>query len=493
MKKYLSLILLSLAFVACSGVEISQRDDNTSNSESLILKIDSLFNEKMFAHAFWGVKIASLESGKSLYEQNADKLFMPASNEKILTTAAALKVLGPEFHFVSKLDYTGTIENGVLNGDIFAYSNGDPTLYTRFFDSPLVLFKKYAKELKAIGIRRINGNIIGDDSAFEDEHLGYGWAYDGLLYWYSAPFGPLQLNENYIDVTVTPGKYAGDNTELFPNISSSYVNLVNNLSTVDSVNAGFDFARGFCDNDFVFSGELKAGTKSFEVSPTVINPTLFYVTTLKDVLEQEGITIQGGVFDIREYSNTGQRKNLTIYESPALKDIAKGLMKRSQNLYAETFARTSAWFRTGNGSMRNAREIVAATLSEFGLEPGSYRYMDGSGLSRYNYVSPNQLVQILVGMYNSDMIDIWLDALPIAGVDGTLRSRMKNTSAENNVRAKTGTISNVRGLSGYVTDKDGEEYVFSFLINSHLLSSKDTEIITDKVLELIASYSDKKD
>jgi D-alanyl-D-alanine carboxypeptidase/D-alanyl-D-alanine-endopeptidase (penicillin-binding protein 4) len=163
-------------------------------------------------------------------------------------------------------------------------------------------------------------------------------------------------------------------------------------------------------------------------------------------------------------------------------------MKRSQNLYAETLVRTMGVYEKGGGSFDSGKAVVEARMTEIGIQPDTYSYADGSGLSRYNYVSPEELVKILEFMYKSQCKDLWLDILPHAGVDGTLSNRMKGTRTEGNVKAKTGTISNVRGLSGYVTTAAGEELVFSFLVNGHLLSSRDTDRITDSILEIIANF-----
>ena len=160
-------------------------------------------------------------------------------------------------------------------------------------------------------------------------------------------------------------------------------------------------------------------------------------------------------------------------------------------MYAETMVKTMGWKKSGVGSFREGKKVVEKVLAGFGIEAQSYAYRDGSGLSRYNFLSPRQIVKILKGMRNSEHSDTWKEIQPIAGVDGTLKNRMKGTKAEGNVRAKTGTISNVRGLSGYLTTSAGEELVFSFLINGHLRSSKETELITDKVLILIAEYPKK--
>ena len=152
----------------------------------------------MFKHAHWGVLIKSLDTGRKWFEKNSEKVFMPASNEKIITTSSALLNLGPQFKFETKLYYIGDLRDSVLQGDLVVWSNGDPTMYTRFYDDPRDVFNKWADMLDSLGIKKISGNIIGNDNAFDDNHLGYGWSYGGLDSWYSAEVGALQLNENYI-------------------------------------------------------------------------------------------------------------------------------------------------------------------------------------------------------------------------------------------------------------------------------------------------------
>ena len=174
--------------------------------------------------------------------------------------------------------------------------------------------------------------------------------------------------------------------------------------------------------------------------------------------------------------------------SPSLSEILKGMMKRSQNMYAETMVKTLGFYNSGTGSFNEGKKVVETVLANFGIEPETYAFTDGSGLSRYDYISPNQIVKILKGMKNSEYWSVWKELFPIAGVDGTLSKRMKGTKAEKNVFAKTGTISNVRGLSGYLTTANGEEIVFSFLINGHLRNSSENEAITDSVLSIIAEY-----
>ncbi len=484
--KQILLILTAAAILTATGCSASR---DLTVTKSLYEKIDERFSDSLFAHAFWGVKIESLTSGRVIYERNADKLFMPASNQKILTTAAALLTLGSDFKFETDLYHNGTIQDSVLNGDLIVAGNGDPTFYTRFFNDPRDLFFFWADTLKKIGIKKIKGNIIGDDNAFDDNHLGTGWAYDNLDTWYSAEVGALQFNENYIDLKIIPPADISGNAEIIPNIPSSYFKIVNDLKINCDTIISVSVTRPLNDNNITVSGNLLAGGRAIENSPSIHNPTLFFTNVLKETLEAKGIEVEGSAIDCDEivgwFSNQSGFSLINKHYSPPLKEILKGLMKRSQNMYAETMVRVMGLNKSGIGSFDEGKKVVEEILAGFGIMPGTYTYVDGSGLTRYDYVSPNQIIKILKGMKSTNLWDIWIELFPIAGVDGTLRTRMKGTSAEGNVKAKTGTISNVRGLSGYLTASDGEEIVFSFLVNGHLRSGLETEMITDSVLEMI--------
>lgn len=489
-KKLIKIIFLfSFLIYGCAGSGLIEQKNPFS-----ILKqnIKNKFSDSLFAHAHWGVLIKSLKDGKVWYKQNSEKMFMPASNEKIPTAASVLVNLGPDFKFETFLTYNGIIQDSVLHGDIIIFSDGDPTLYNKFFDDPRDLFFHWADLLRLMGIKKINGNIVGDDNAFDDNPYGYGWSFSGLDVWYSAEIGALQLNENYVDLEIIPPVNKYDTVKIIPNLPSKYFNIINNLTVIDSGFSRISVSREFGTNNITVSGKVAAGRKPFERSPSISNPTLFYVTVLKEVLDSSGVIVAGIPMDCDDIKLWDHKpEDFILIEkhlSPTLKEILKGMMKRSQNLYAETMPRVLGLKKENVGSFRMGKKVVEETLSGFGIKPETYAYMDGSGLSRYDYISPEQIVKILEGMQKSKFAKDWMELLPIAGVDGTLKNRMKGTKAEGNVRAKTGTISNVRSLSGYVTTKSGEELVFSFIVNGHLLSSKDTEDVTDSVLEMLAEY-----
>ncbi len=486
MKLSLILALIVFTFWGCSSVHQYYTHEETREL------IAQKFDDSSFAHAHWGVQIESLTTGEVWYKRNSEKMFMPASNEKIPTTAAALISLGPEYKFRTQFYYSGEIVDSVLIGDLVVVGNGDPTFYTRFFEDSRVPFFSLADTLLQMGIREIDGDIIGDDNAFDDRRYGYGWSVHGLDSWYSAECGALQFNENYIDLKIIAPSNLRDSVQILPNVKSSYFQIINNIDVVDTGRTRLSVNRAYGTNEIVISGNLHIGTDTLERSPSIFNPTLFYTTVLKETLVENGIVVSGIPLDCDDIDswNIDERniKLLVEHESPKLDEIITILMKKSQNMYAETMVKTMGFEESGIGSFYEGRKVVEEVLSDFEVEPSTYAYMDGSGLSRYNFISPSQIVKILKGMRESEYWEVWKDALPIAGIDGTLKRRMRGSKAEGNVLAKTGTISNVRGLSGYLQTAAGEDIVFSFLVNGHLLSSRDTELITDNVLSIIAEY-----
>ncbi len=494
LSKIFILLFLLIILDGCGSHSVVSRFNPNPEINLLAENIDEIFNDTAFSHAHWGVEIKSLQDGKIWYSRNNNKMFMPASNEKIPTTAAALKILGPDFKFTTTLYSFGEIRDSVLHGDLIVVGNGDPTIYSRFYETSLEVFNCWADSLKSCGIKKIDGNIIGYDNLFDENPIGYGWSHGGLDAWYSAEAGPLNFNENYIDLKIEPDPETGK-AKITPNVETGYIEIENNTMVCDTGRGGILVSREYGGNKIVVSGIMKSDRKAFEKSPTITNPTHFYVTVLRETFISNGIEVAGKALDCDDIGMNDFQPQpeavLLVHHSVPLKDILKMLMKRSQNLFAEIMPRAISLEVNGQGSFRMGKKVIAELLESWGIPQDSYAYMDGSGLSRYNYISPSILVTILEKMREDQYYPLWKDFLPVAGIDGTLRRRMKGTSAEGKVFAKTGTISNVRALSGYTTTADGEEIVFSFLVNGHLLSSYDTELITDKVLELITSFSRK--
>ncbi len=456
----------------------------------IVEQIKENFDDERFFNAHWGVLIKSMDTGDIWWAHNEDKLFLPASNEKIPTTAAALNYLGPDFKLETHVSTDGKIVDGVLDGNLIVFGTGDPTIYTRFFDSPLQVFEGWAEQLKEKGITQINGNIIGDDDAWSDDHVRGSWPLGDLTPWYYAEYGPLTFNENYVDIQIIPPETVDGTVTLEPNVKSSYYTLDTDIEVVEEGRNRISLYRERDSNIIKVSGQVVAGSRSFERTPTITNPTKWYVHVLTETLEANGIDVLGGPVDCDEidgWDHTPEDfETLIVHESPEMVEILKGLMKRSQNMYAESIPHILGWKATGEGTFSAGRQVIRDELAQFGVDGDGFQYSDGSGLSRYNYISPSIIVKIYEGMLEGPYGDEWYECQSIAGVDGTLRGRMKDTPAENNVRGKTGTISNTRALSGYVTTAAGEKMVFSFLVNGHMRSSSEVNDVTDPSLALIA-------
>jgi D-alanyl-D-alanine carboxypeptidase/D-alanyl-D-alanine-endopeptidase (penicillin-binding protein 4) len=445
------------------------------------------------AHAQWGVAVRSVDRGDSLFSLDAGKLMMPASNMKILTLATAAEILGWDARATTSLETNGHVVNGVLEGDLFIRGGGDPTINSRD-DRATTVFAQWANTLSAAGVTSIRGRIVGDDQAFDDEGLGGGWAWDYLQYGYAAPVGALQYNEDVAELAVTPAPTQGDPAivRLAP---GSGLALLNRAVTGAPESADtIDYRRHLDSPVLEITGSIPCGGKPVLRSVAVVNPTVFFAQSFKDALVAYGIPVSGEAVDLDDVSGqvdlTAERRVLTSTESPRLREIGGVLMRVSQNLYAETLVKWSGRARGGLGTFAAGKIAMQAALLAWGIGDGAYVIADGSGLSRYNYVSAEALSSVLAQMYKDPKHrDAFLSTFPVAGRDGTVSTRLRRTRAEGNAAVKTGSISNVRSLSGFVRTRDGEMLVFSILANDFVLPAATVNWITDVAVEVLANFT----
>lgn len=430
---------------------------------------------------------------------------MPASNMKILTLAVAAESLGWDYRFTTTLEARGTISSGVLHGDLIVKSNGDPTVNTRNGRAAAVI-DEWAQALRAAGIDSVDGRIIGDDQAFDDEWIGEGWAWDYLQYDYAAPVGALEYNEDFAALTIAPASDVGGRP-LVQLESGSGLELVNHATTGAEGSANtIDYRRHLDRPVIEVTGSIPLGGKTDTRSVAVVNPTVFFAESLKSELSARGIAVSGPGVDFddvaAEFLSTTSTTNhggsaststmIAKTESPSLRDIATVLMKISQNLYAETLLKAVGAMANGLGTTEGGRIAARKTLSAWGIKTDSYVMYDGSGLSRYNYLTAGTVVEVLLHMYKDPRHrDAFLPALPIAGKDGTIATRMRGTRAEGNAIAKTGSISNARSLSGFVKTRDGEMVVFSILANDFVIPSATITAMADLAVESLANFTRK--
>jgi serine-type D-Ala-D-Ala carboxypeptidase/endopeptidase (penicillin-binding protein 4) len=447
--------------------------------QALLADLSRIFHAPAMSQGIWGVEVKSLDSGRVLFALNPKTLMMPASNMKILTLSAAAETLGWDYRFKTRLEATAPIESGALEGDLYVVGGGDPTINSRDGRAESLL-DEWAAALKAAGISRIDGNIVGDGSAFEPNGFGQGWSWDYLQYGYAAPASALEFNENTATLTVTPGASAGDQAKLELS-SDTGLGLVHHVTTGAAGSpTSIEYERLPNDHWLDVKGSIAADAKPATREVAVSNPTLYFARMTFNGLTSRGIVVHGLPRDRTDQAvlDAGPRRVLVESLSPSLRDVAKTMMKASQNLYAETLLRTIG--------KAKAHDVLAA----WSIPDATYVQADGSGLSRYDFVTADVIVTILERMFKDPRHhDAFTAAMPIAGTDGTVASRLKDTRAEGNALAKTGSISNVRALSGYVRTRDGETLAFSILANAFTIAPATVNWIADVAVEELANYS----
>ena len=460
--------------------------------------IDGILAAPALEHSAWGVLVRSLnaaDSDSTLYSVHARTLLMPASNMKIVTLAAAAERLGWDYHYETQLLASTPIQSGVLHGDLIVVGSGDPSIGDRDRnDTPAHVFDTWAENLKVLGLRRVEGRIIGDDNAFEDETLGAGWTWDDLSEGYSAGVGALQFNEDTIRATISPGLAVGDEAVVTVDPAGSGLVIRNELRTTTGGGPRSITPRRLPGSpELVLRGSVPLGSAPTAHFLSVDNPTQYFVTVLRNTLIEHGIGVDGPAVDIDDITDRPSRDRAAVllsHRSPPFSVLATTLMKVSLNFDAETFLKTMSAASDNVATARGGLAAVRDTMKAWGVEDGGLIMRDGSGLSRYNYVTPQTLVTILTHIDHDARLRGPFEAtLPIAGRDGTLARRMVGTAAADNAHAKTGSIANARALSGYVTSADGERLVFSIIANNFEVPASVIEQTADQIVVRLAQFT----
>ena len=474
-------VLFSFLAAGCAIFQPTGRPNDPLRA--LTYDIDAILSDSVFVPAYASLKIVSLDRGDVLYERDSKKLMRPASNMKLLTASAAISLLGKEHQFKTAISSTDTIRDGVLEGNLYFKGYGNPDLKTADLDT-------LVKQIKAAGISEIRGDVCADVSYFDDLYWGYGWNWDDEPYQYAAFLTPLTINDNCVRVLVGPGRAAGDSAFVSIEPATSYVSVVNTARTVaDSVTRRLNVTRLFKErlNTIIVEGEVKTGSRLSETEISVWRPELYAAHLLKEALGRKGIRVSGSAV-VRPSPTKVQE--IALHQQ-RFDSMVVNLNKISDNLSAELTLKTLGAIRKGiPGSAQAGLYVVREFLSSLGIDTTKFLNADGSGLSYYNLITTEMLSQLLIGMARRpDVFPLFYESLPIAGVDGTLRNRMKGTFAEGNLRAKTGTISGVSSLSGYVKSRDGEMLVFSMTMQNFLQSSRFYRDAQDKIGALLAGFS----
>lgn len=452
--------------------------------------VDAILGSPILQRGFWGVHIRPVDTGDVWYARNADKLMMPASSIKIVTLAAAAERLGWDFRFETKVYAAGQTRAGVLHGDLIVAGSGDPSL-DDWDGIARRLWGDWATQLKAAGITAIDGRIVGDDNAFDDDGLGAGWAWDDIATGFAAPVSALQFNEGNVQVRMGPGDAAGDRAIATLAPDTSAMTLANFVTTGPAGSAGAVTRRRLPGSARLeLHGSLPLRGRPFSLNASVDNPTLYYVRALRAALIADGIAVSGPAVDIDDLTPMPRHDGLApiiTSQSDPFSVLATTMMKLSQNQYAEAVLKT-----IGSGTAEAGRNAVRETLTAWNIDPAGLIQLDGSGLSRYNYITPETMTAVLLHVERSERLrGVYEGTLPIAGRDGTLEQRMRGTPAEGRAFVKTGSMNNVRSAAGYARTADNRLVAFTIIANNFENSSAVINAATDEIIARIATYRER--
>lgn len=466
-----------------------------------------------------------LATGETLYSQNSNKLFTPASNTKLFVTAAALALIGPDYKFRTTVETTGTLDRyGRLNGDLILVGRGDPNLSGRELpydlktqrnDDPLLALETLADGLVAKGVKFVDGDIVADDSYFAFERYGEGWSQDDLVWADGAPVSALTVNDNVVFVKILPADRPGEKAFVSLNPFGDYYRIDNRIVTTPAGTGRKFFVNREPGSTVVtLWGNLPLDDPGTTEALAIEEPAGFAAGLFRQLLEKRGIVIyghdrtrhtelaslstftataiapsRGGSDDaprtLDRLLKSDQPITLASYESRPLVDDVRVINKISQNLHAEILLRLLGRERGNAGSVESGLEVLRQFLTQAGVASDQYAFFDGSGLSRQNLVTPQAVVQLLRYASSQPWGEAYKASFPVAGIDGSLTDRLIAPGLQKRVMAKTGSLSGVRALSGYATTDSGQTVVFSIFSNNLNLPAKRVTDTIDHIVEAI--------
>lgn len=480
-----------------------EKISRAANSSELGGKIDRAIDESKFASARWGVYVMSLRDGRTIYARNADKPITPASNMKVYTTAVALDLLGADYRWRTSVYATAATEaNGTINGDLVLYGRGAPDFASETKRGRTASLGQLADDLYDRGVRRVRGNVIGDESYFRGEALGDGWLWNDVQWYFGAEISALSINGNETMLTVTPGSKAGDAVGVRFDIPTDYFHVRNDANTLErGTPTTLGITRGLSDNEFRIWGDFPAGGRGFSARLSAHRPALWAATLFRDALKARGITVEGEALlrdaraNLDEHFDLQSAVELTSIKSRTLAEVVRATNKESINLNAELILRTLGKERGSlapdpqrmriRGDDEAGAAVLRMWIERAGISTEGLSLHDGSGLSRLDLVTPEVTARLLAAIAKTSSASVFRDSLPVAGRDGTLSGRLRSQAGR--IQAKTGTLTYNNSLSGYAVTEDGEPMVFSIICNNETAEGSSTPVI-DEIASLIASY-----
>lgn len=482
----------------------SSPSDRTPSGTQLAERINEVIDQSEFASARWGISVISLADAASLYQRDADKLFTPASNMKIYTTGVALDLLGPDYRWRTSVYANAQPDaSGTIQGDLILYGRGAPDFVSQGKEQGEGSMTQLVDDLYARGVRKVTGNVVGDESFFRGNALGDGWQWTDIQWYFGAEASALSINENEIDVNVIPSGKSDTAPDVKANDPTGLMTIENRMAQGnDAVRPTIGLYRGLSNNNIEVWGEFAPASRGFGARLSVHNPALWAARMFSQLLKTRGITVvgQAEVRNSRVPQNQrfdpSRNVELAFVISKPLAEIVRKTNKESNNLYAELILRTLGRERRAMlevpeppgrelGDDEAGLALMRLWLSRSGIAAGQLALHDGSGLSRLDLVTPDSTSRLLLVLSKTASGPVFRESLPIAGKDGTLAGRLAALS--DRVAAKTGSLTYDNSLSGYVTTLDGKHFAFSILCNDHTGRGNSIRVI-DQITTLLASF-----
>jgi D-alanyl-D-alanine carboxypeptidase/D-alanyl-D-alanine-endopeptidase (penicillin-binding protein 4) len=499
------------SFAVADSAAPATTPKHSRKKSSLDKRIDKILAKSDAHRGSWGIQVVDLEDYKLLYERNADHLFIPASNMKMFTTAAALEKLGPDYIFRTTVESDAAPDAQGLVGDLYLVGRGDPNLGQRTFPytyhgtaQPADQFiQEMADQVKARGVRKVKGALVADDSYFVWEPFAPNWAADDLEWGYGAPVTALAFNDNSLTLDVKPAEKVGDAASVRLTPVADYYLLKNHIVTsAERTEKKYHLERQPGSMELDLWGQIPVKSEDDVDTVAIANPPQMVAEQFRAALRERGIVVEGSIevhhitpLEAASLSSplspSLPHTVLAEHDSPPLREAIKVVNKESENLHAEMLLRTLGRVQGNQGSLAGGLEALNAfTAQQVGIVPGETYFSDGSGLSREDLVAPQAAVKLLVYMAHSPHFHSYFDSLPVSGIDGTLSHRLLDDDVKGKIHAKTGSVEHVNTLSGYMDLPSGKRLVFSIMANNHPLPNKAGQETLDTItLEIYRWFS----
>src|SRR5271157_4384335 len=514
----LAIIVLFCTLLSPAFAARHKQPGQPENSGKLDHDLQQILGDPAVARGFWGIYAVSLDNGRLLYALNQDKLFTPASNAKLFTTAAVFGLIGPDYRFKTTVETFGSLDKyGRLNADLVLVGRGDPNLSGRTLPynlrterkaPPIQVLQSLADQLVLHGLKYVDGDVVADDSYFVFERYGEGWSQDDLAREWGAPVSALTINDNVIFVDIKPADRPGERAFLSISPFPEYYRIDNRVMTTPQGTGPrtVSINREPGSSQLTFWGNIPQDDPGFGEALAIEDPADFTARLFRQLLEERGVTVYGRArthhtelastqtFSVTSIASGGGDSTrptlpaplvLASYQSQPVAQDVRVINKVSQNLHAELMLRLLGKEKGTSGSIQGGLEVLRGFLVTAGIKPDQFVFHDGSGLSREDLVTPEATVVLLRYCHQQPWGKLYQDTLPVAGVDGSLSERFRNTRAAGLVHGKTGSLVHVYSLAGYATTQSGQHIAFAIMTNNNNLPAKKALDTIDQIEERI--------